>query len=74
MRLHFNKDEFSKILLICRQNFRKWLKSGKVLIRTFSDVGKPFLFANLEALSAKSENKKRLFNVREGLDYPTACH
>ena len=42
--------------------------------RSSTDVGKPFLFYYLAALTAnrKSENRKGLFNVREGLDYSTA--
>ena len=31
---------------------------GRRLIRAFSDVEKPFLFSDLVALTAKSENKK----------------
>ena len=41
-------------------------------IRAFSDVEKPFLFSDLAALTAKSETKKRLLNVREGSDYTAA--
>ena len=37
---------------------------GSWVIRAFSDVGKPFLFSDLAAKAARSENKKRLFNVR----------
>ena len=41
-------------------------------IRAFSDVEKPFYVSDLAVIAAKSENKKRLFNVREGSDYPAA--
>ena len=38
------------------------------IIRAFSDVEKPFLFSDLAVKAAKSENKKRLYNVKEGSD------
>ena len=37
-----------------------------------SDIEKPFSFSDLAAFTAKSENGKRLFNAREGSDYPAA--
>ena len=40
-----------------------------LLIQAFTDGEKPFLFSDLAALAAKSENKKRLFNIREGSEY-----
>ena len=36
----------------CQQNFFTW-----VLIQAFSDIEKAFLFSNLVALTAKSENE-----------------
>ena len=37
-------------------------------MRTVSDVEKPFLFSDLAARVARSENQKRLINVREDSD------
>ena len=33
------------------------------IIRAFSDIEKPFLFSDLAALTAKSENKNSLYNI-----------
>ena len=61
--------------------FHKWLFPQRpcqqnlfiqMLIRAFHDNQKPFLFSDLMVKATKSENKKGLFNVREGSDYPTA--
>ena len=41
---------------------------GSRVIRALSDVKKPFLFSDLVVKAAKSENEKRLFIIREGLD------
>ena len=41
-------------------------QQGGQVIRSFSDVEKPFLFSDLAVEAAKSKNKKRFFNVREG--------
>ena len=39
---------------------------GSRVVQAFSDVEKPFLFSDLAVKAAKSENKKRLFNARDG--------
>ena len=55
-----------------RYNMRSDYSPGsltRLLIRAFFDVEKPRSFSDLAALTAESENKKRLFNVREGSDY-----
>ena len=41
---------------------------GSRVIRAFSDLNKDFFISCLAALTAKSENKIRLFHVRGGLD------
>ena len=41
---------------------------GSRVIRAFSDVEKPFFISDLAVSAAKSENKRRLFSVREGFD------
>ena len=40
--------------------------------RLHQEVKKPFLFSDLAVLAAKSENKKRLVNVRDSMDCPAA--
>ena len=57
--------------LFLRRPWKKKLIYPDV-IRAFSDVEKPFLSSDLAALTAISVNKKRLYNVREGSDYPAA--
>ena len=40
---------------------------GSQVIRAFSDIEKPFLFSDLAALIAKSENKKKAFKHQRRL-------
>ena len=43
-------------------------KAGSLVIRAFCDVEKPSLFSDLAVKTAKLENIKKLFSVKEGSD------
>ena len=60
----FGSDKLTEVQLYMSTS----CQPGSRVNRAFSGVKKPFLFSDLAVKAAKSENKKKIFNVIDDAD------